>query len=677
MMHRNPTRTIVNDKAIDSTQLGPSLISPFSYTFSIGDPNMIKQAAPQHPQGLTKLQHRLLYESDSDSSFDLTFSSPSSIGSNSEYSDVGYQSSSRSRTSSHGVSRRRGGHASRSESISSVLGSSIAIQRVLMGANPPSTSTTKSQQRQSVRAIASAFEEAGRTGALGAPKKLGSQLGRVDEVSAPISKAPQAQKAMQSTSNGALHHSAAQASSRQPTGSISTKFNDAFLGRSAAAHGPVPARLKISKQSISGPLSAPPTITTLATSTQSNSREPSPEEAQYVFPPRSSVQKRWPYDESHPRVRSFISLDGQYDEDEPAFDIVPSPSRRRAFPLPSATVPSIAPVQGSPDTPRASLGRSASAMDSPPLPSSHSAASRDSIDSTYSYDSLSGHPFSLQLPDRDPRASSSASMLDLDELDHFTSPFIGTSSPNFVNPPAAADANEVSRQPEEYSPLEPLVPPIVEAPAPLAPGSTSTLQPLLLSTSRPSSSSSSSTSTLTPSALIPVATSMRVNEDTAFPLPPSTSATKAPAPAAAASSSAFSKFRNRLVGGGKNPSKSPVSGAPTRTLDLGSESGADQTLAVAELQREARALLDSIRALGDEIDSSIPATHRLPGSACRTATASSAGSSGSSTSCSDASADEGTPSFVAVDASYSDTWRLMDAWYWSSFELTPAQADSS
>ena len=59
---------------------------------------------------LTKLQHRLLYESDSDSSYDPTFSSPSSVGSGSgEASDTTYSTQ------------------------SSRLRSSVAIQRVLLG----------------------------------------------------------------------------------------------------------------------------------------------------------------------------------------------------------------------------------------------------------------------------------------------------------------------------------------------------------------------------------------------------------------------------------------------------------------------------------------------------------------------------------------------------------------
>ncbi|SPO27647.1 uncharacterized protein UTRI_04317_B [Ustilago trichophora] len=651
---------------------------------------MIKQAAPQHPHGLTKLQHRLLYESDSDSSFDLTFSSPSSIGSNSEYSDVGYQSSSRSRTSSHGLSRRMGGHASRSESISSVLGSSIAIQRVLMGTNPPLSSSRKSQ-RQSVRAIASAFEEAGRTGAMGAPNKIGTQLGRLDEVSAPANEGQSVQTAPTQASNTSLTQDTARAVSR-PNGSLPPQSNTSFLGRSAAAHGPVPARLKITKQPIQGPLSAPATITMQNASAQpADLRGSSLTQAQFVFPPRSSGQKRWPYDESHPRIRSFISLDDQYDDDEPAFDIVPSPSRTRNFPLPSAATPPIAPAQlahRAEDTPRASLSAGASAstslIDSPPLRSSHSAASRDSMDSTYSFDSLSGHPFSLQLPDRDHRVSSSASFLDLDDIDSFTSPFIGSRSSSsccnagFMNPPTDSDTDEISRQQVEVSPPTPTTAPVVQEELGCsARASTSTLQPLLLSTSRPSSSSSSSTTTLTPSAPAAAPVSMRVNDDTSFPLPPFTAARTA-------SSASFSRrnfsepsdrFKDTLTLG----TAQPMGNAPSRTLDLGSESGADQSLSIAELKRDAQALLDSIRSLGEEIDSSIPPTHRLPGSAYRSTNAKPCSSSASSSSSSSGVAmnEETRASFVAVDESYSDTWRLMDAWYWSSFELGPPSSSSS
>ncbi|SPO32573.1 uncharacterized protein UTRI_04317 [Ustilago trichophora] len=661
---------------------------------------MIKQAASQHPHGLTKLQHRLLYESDSDSSFDLTFSSPSSIGSNSEYSDVGYQSSSRSRTSSHGLSRRMAGHASRSESISSVLGCSIAIQRVLMGTNPPLSSSKKSQ-RQSVRAIASAFEEAGRTGVMGAPNKIGTQLSRLDEVSAPANESQSVQSAPTQASDTSFAQGPAQAAG-QPNASLSPQSNSSFLGRSAAGHGPVPARLKITKQPLQGPLSAPATITTTNTMPNASAqpadlRESSLAQAQFVFPPRSSGQKRWPFDEPHPRIRSFISLDDQYDDDEPAFDIVPSPSRRRNFPLSSAATPPTAPAQlahRAEDNPRASLSASASAgasvstslVDSSPPRSCHSAASRDSMDSTYSFDSLSGHPFSLQLPDRDHRVSSSASFLDLDDIDSFTSPFIGSSSSccnaGPINPPTDADdADEVSRQQVEISPPTPTTVPVVQDQLVSSPrASASTLQPLLLSTSRPSSSSSSSTTTLTPSALAAAPMSMRVNDDTSFPLPPFTAARAASS--VSISRRNFSELSDRFKDTLTLGTTQPMGSAPSHTLDLGSESGADQSLAITELKREAQALLDSIRSLSDEIDSSIPPTHRLPGSAYRLANAkpcsSSASSSSSSSSSSSGGAvnDETRASFVAVDESYSDTWRLMDAWYWSSFELGSPSSSS-
>lgn len=639
---------------------------------------MIKQAAPQHPQGLTKLQHRLLYESDSDSSFDLTFSSPSSIGSTSEYSDVGYQSSARSRTSSHTNSRRMGGHASRSESFSSVLGSSIAIQRVLMGTNPPASSSRKSQ-RQSVRAIANAFEQAGRAGTMRAPTKIASQFDRVPEEAAPVKSVPTAPLGARKVLNekrNAQPFSIDAAAAAGPSSAQASQSNDSYLGRSKGTHGPVPARLRISKEALKGPLSAPATITTglsRFSTLQSGIGDPSQQETQFVFPPRSSVQKRWPYDESNPRVRSFISLDGLCDDDEPAFDIVPSPSRRRNFPLPNAAAPTIAPVEHVEATPRASQsgiesGR-ASIVDSPTLRSSHSAASRDSLDSTYSLDSLSGHPFSLQLPDRDPRASSSASMLDLDELDNFTSPFIGASSTGFMNPPGDADEVFISgHQPARTSLSNPTAP--VEERA-SARASTSTLQPLLLSISRPSSSSSSSTSTLTPSAQVQAPVSMRVNEDATFPLPPFT--TRAALPT---TKTTFSRLASSISD--KFARKEPTRdiAVPTRALDLGSESGADQSLAIAELKREAQALLDSIRELGDELDSSIPPTHRLPGSGHRAPSAKSNCTSPASVSNSSGGEEEERASFVAVDESYSDVWRLMDAWYWSSFEVGPSTSTS-
>ncbi|KAJ1022499.1 hypothetical protein NDA16_003488 [Ustilago loliicola] len=698
MMHRNFGSATANDTAIDSSQLEPSLVAPFSYTLPIGDPTMIKQAAPQHPHGLTKLQHRLLYESDSDSSFDLTFSSPSSIASTSEYSDVGYTSASRSRTSSNGLPRRMGGHhgsASRSESISSVLGSSIAIQRVLMGTNPPSSASRKSQ-RQSVRAIASAFEEASCSATMSSSHKVGSRLGRVDEVSTDSLAGTRANDTQQQHANTS-RDSVTTARVPRKESSISSQSNDPILGRATG----VPSRLRISKQPVKGPLSAPATITTESSQTssrQGDTRGPSFAESQFVFPPRTSVQKRWPYDELHPRVRSFISLDGQYDDDEPAFDIVPSPSRRRNLPLPTANVINVAPMQQqSEEVSDASLSTSTSAsvLDSPPMPSSRSDASRNSMDSSYSHDSLSGHPFSLQLPgddERDHHASSSASMFDLDELDNFKSPFIdgGVSTASFINAPT--DVEEVQTEQVSISAATPTIVPVHHEMEPTARASTSTLQPLILSTSRPSSSSSSTT-TLTPSAAaIASINSMRVNDETAFPLPPFTSAAsnapfsrsmfsggseglvpkQAPVTAAAAKSpSAFSKLK--LFKARTSPAPAAVvAPTQTQTLDLGSESGADQSLAIADLKREAQALLDSIRNLGDEIDNSIPPTHRLPGSSYK------GGAKVTSPAISPEAEVEGEGqkevSFVAVDMAYSDVWRLMDSWYWSSFELGPAKS---
>lgn len=693
-MHRNFVGATANDTVIDSSQLEPSLVSPFSYTLPIGDPTMIKQAAPQHPQGLTKLQHRLLYESDSDSSFDLTFSSPSSIASTSEYSDVGYASASRSRTSSNGLPRRMGGHhgsASRSESISSVLGSSIAIQRVLMGTNPPSNASRKSQ-RQSVRAIASAFEEASRSATTSTSHKVGSRLGRVDEVSTDSLAGPRSDDTQQQHASTSRDSIATARVSRKES-SFSSQSNDSILSRATG----VPSRLRISKQPVKGPLSAPATITTESTQSSSrrgDTREPSFAEPQFVFPPRTSVQKRWPYDESHPRVRSFISLDGQYDDDEPAFDIVPSPSRRRNLPLPSANSVNVAPMQQAQqeEVSDASLSTStsASAMDSPPMPSSRSDASRNSMDSSYSHDSLSGHPFSLQLPgddNRDLRASSSASMFDLDELDQFRSPFIdgGASIAGFTS--VRTDAVEAQAEQVGAADETPTIVPVHHETAPTERASTSTLQPLILSNSRPSSSSS--TTTLTPSA---AANSMKVNDETAFPLPPFTSAASngrfsrtmfssesdrfAPKQLSVSTTtttpakppSAFSKLK--LFKARASPAPTPVV-APTQTLDLGSESGADQSLAIADLKREAQLLLNSIRILGDEIDTSIPPTHRLPGSTYKGATK--LPSPAISIEAEVEGEAQKEASFVAVDMAYSDVWRLMDSWYWSSFEVGPAK----
>lgn len=623
MTHRNFTSVFANDTAIDATQLGLSLTSPFTYSLSIADPDMIKQAVPQRPQGLTKLQHRLLYETESDSSLDLSFSSPSSIGSTSVYSDV---ASIKSRASSHGPGRRTRGHGSRSESISSVLGSSLAIQRVLMGNNPPS-STHRNTRRQSVRAIASAFEEAGKSSTMVVPKRIGSQLGRVDEMQAPTT----ANSTRQQTATGSAVH---------PYASLSTRPSDSQLGRSAGVHATMPARLKISSQPVKGPLSAPVALTPQAlqsSSLLSDMRESSIDQPQFVLPPRTSSQRGWQLGESQIGVRGEIRQDDQFDddEDEPLFEIIPSPTRKRSSAFlagiraPRATFPH--PEEHSWPSSSTSTSTSTSGADSPPMASSRSSTSRNSIDSTYSNDSLSGHPFSLQVEDdHDPRASSTASMFDLDEIDNFRSTFIDNSSTDFMYPHGSARG-------EPRHEVE-ILPATLNMPAEAIRASTSTLKPLVLPNSR--SSSTSSTKTLTPSpAAAPAPASMRVNDDTLFPLPPFTTA--------ASVKPNLAKIETVTAG------KDSLTSSP------------DQNLAIAELKREAQSLLDSIRSLGEEIDNSIPPTHRLPGSAYRSASKPSSPTSDVSPSKAEQAA------FVAVDTSYSDVWRVMDSWYWSSFEIGP------
>ncbi|SPO46550.1 uncharacterized protein PSANT_04236 [Moesziomyces antarcticus] len=590
-MHRHFNRHPATESALESTQIGPALTSPFIYALPAADPAMIKHAAPQHPQALTKLQHRLLYESDSDSSFDLTFSSPSSVGSASEYSDVGYQSSARSRTSSYGAARRMGRHssASRSESISSVLGSSIAIQRVLMGHNSSSSVSSKNQ-RQSVRAIASAFEQVGRGPNADLPKVGRRQLDRVDEHVA---------------SNGARQ--AQPLRSQQPPAPAAGQSVDAQTTRRAGANGPLPARLVISKEPVRGPLSAPAVIT--APGSQASS------EPQFTFPPRAGAPQHAPTASPPVRVRSFISL-GERDDDEPVFDIIPSPSRKRSFGLPPASA--LATPQPRTDTvPHAPQSASASPLDSP-----RSLASRDSMMSTYSNDSLGEHPFSLQLPTDDDgeRRVSAVGSLHFD-LGGFPSPCMDAVSTGRVTPVRAEHVTHAAPCADEGSTAR----------------ASTTLQPLLLSTSRPSSSSSCATLAASSSATL--ASCMRINNSTTFPLPPSS----------------FVKPAARTI----REMRWPLG----QTRDLGAESGADTTLAVDQLRREAQAILDSIREVGEEIDRAIPPTHRLPGSGYREKKAASPTTAET----------PHTTSFVKVDQSYSDVWRIVDSWYWSSFEVGPSQ----
>ncbi|KAJ1035363.1 hypothetical protein NDA13_000783 [Ustilago tritici] len=406
----------------------------------------------------------------------------------------------------------------------------------------------------------------------------------------------------------------------------------------------VPSRLRISKQPVKGPLSAPATITAdslqASASQQGNTREPSFAEPQFVFPPRESF-----------------------------------PSRHLAC-----------------------------LLDSPPMPSSSfGCVSCDSTDSTYSHYSLSRHPFSLQLPsddDRDLRASSTGSMFELDELDNFRSPFIdrGVSTAAFMNAPT--DVDEVQAEVGVSSATSTIVP-THHGSEPTAQASTATLQLLILSNSRPYSSSSSTT--LTPSAaVVPSTNSMRVNDETAFPLPPFTSAaTDVPfsrtmvfgdsdgflskkTPVATTTSvttsetpSAFSKLKLFKTRTSPAPAPAPapvVTSAPTQTLDLGSKSGADQSLAIADIKREAQALLESIRTLSEEIDTSIPPTHHLPGSIYKRPNGTKSTSPATSLEAEVEGEGQKEVSFVAVDMAYLDVWRLMDSWYWSSFEVGPAQS---
>ncbi|KAJ1579355.1 hypothetical protein NDA11_004449 [Ustilago hordei] len=220
---------------------------------------------------------------------------------------------------------------------------------------------------------------------------------------------------------------------------------------------------------------------------------------------------------------------------------------------------------------------------------------------------------------------------------------------------------------------------------------------LILSNSRPYSSSSSTT--LTPSAaVVPSTNSMRFNDETAFPLPPFTSAaTDVPfsrtmvfgdsdgflskkTPVATTTSvttsetlSAFSKLK--LFKTRTSPAPAPVvTSTSTQTLDLGSESGADQSLAIADIKREAQALLESIRTLSEEIDTSIPPTHHLPGSIYKRPNSTKSTSPATSLEAQVEGEGQKEVSFVAVDMAYLDVWRLMDSWYWSSFEVGPAQS---
>lgn len=676
MQHHHLATSTTHDPTIDTVHLGPSLVSPFSYALAIGESNMIKQAAPQHPHGLTKLQHRLLYESDSESSFDFSFSSPSSVGSASEYSDAG------SRTRSSSLSRRAGPHApsaSRSESISSVLGSSVAIQRVMMATDSVPTPSRQSQ-RQSVRAIASAFEQVGRSANVRAPpSKIFTQLARVQEQSISSNTAAQSPKqaSMLPSSRSAgslsllstvtpsdgLNKMAAQPSN--PTSGLPTSRSVGSLSslssgltytsdgrRSSNASGAVPARLTITKQPIKGPSSAPASSATsqpppVSSSDAEKTHPTLQQQSHFVFPPRIPMQQqtRQPYDdESHAHARSLDNLDGKYDDyDEPAFEIIPSPSpsRKRSVPLRLSIVASDSgDVQPAPDAAPSSPSPNASAnASSPPLPSPLSAVSRDSLDSNYSLDSLSGHPFSLQFvseeDERFLRASSAASMQDLDETDEFRSPFMNQGTSSFITPPSPpVDKQVVARQQTDASAARSML--LVDAPTNKA--GVSTLHRLMLSTSRPSSSSLSSTATAAPA-------SMRVNQDTCFPLPPGTIAC------------------TRRTGTESKSAEGTRDAVGSAAVDLGNERGADQSLAIAELKRQAATLLESIRSLGNEIDESIPPTHRLPASSYRSSTS-------NPTHSGTAHAPAKAP-FVAVDQTYSDLWSLMDSWYWSSFQLTP------
>ncbi|EST09529.2 hypothetical protein PSEUBRA_000744 [Kalmanozyma brasiliensis GHG001] len=616
-MHPHPINPVIVDTSIDKTQLNASLASTL-------DPNMIKYASPLHPRGLTEVQHRLLYESDTESSYDFPFSTSSSTGSTSAYSDLGSQSSSRSRTSSQGLARRAHGSSassSRSESISSVLSSSAAIQRVLMGT--PSTATVHvPSSRQSVRAIARAFEQAGKTSTTLPSRKMSAQLERVIETSATIN------LMSDTTSSDVSHHTAFRRRPLHPS-----QASNLAAGRSAEANGTMPSRLTIAKSAAQGPLSAP--ATTTARTSRSNAYRCDTSEAvhsasAFKFPPRVA------HVESQQRVRSSPSLETFDDDDEPAFEIIPSPSRKRSQPILPPFVAS--PTIEFPPSPPATLTQITSSIDSDLVPSSLSAGSLDSMHSNYSYGSVRSHPFALQLSSGDeryPRASSAASMQGVHELDRFRGPSIDRAADNPSASSLAGNEGLCRR---------------CAAPTSLNMGggtslhaSTATLQPASLSTSRPSSSASSSTTTVVPSGKVASQPgSTQVTDKIAFPLPPS-----------AARTNEMLTLPHRL---------------PYRTSKAGRPSSPPLTTAAKpttldELRREAHSLLASISALSAELDASIPPTHRLPGSTHRAASPPTTPTTNTKR--------QGKPPFVAVDESFADVWRCMDEWYWSSFEIAP------
>ncbi|PWY98267.1 hypothetical protein BCV70DRAFT_207911 [Testicularia cyperi] len=309
-MHQDyPSDSLDNDFVFTAP---PRYSSAFAFPVLQSPQPMIKHApaAPQphnhtpiqdaytrsHTHGLTRLQQRLLYESDSDSSFDLNFSSPSSTGSASEYSDVGYASCSTARSSRVSFGRRHSRHhTSTSGSGSSPLGSSVAIQRVLMGTNTssPSSSTSASAhsrkpQRHSVKTIASAFEHVSRYSQVGAPPLPTSRQSPLSHSTVPSFRS--------SGSVSARIQSFSTSMSAPPSAS--------FSSRNQYAPKPRPLVLHKSNDDTPGRIKA-------------GYRFPhSIHEDPFLISPRSPIDQI-------PQQSA--------EDDEPEFEIVPSPSLRRTF----------------------------------------------------------------------------------------------------------------------------------------------------------------------------------------------------------------------------------------------------------------------------------------------------------------------------------------------------------
>ncbi|KAN0060712.1 hypothetical protein ACQY0O_007370 [Thecaphora frezii] len=156
--------SIPPSSSFSSSSSSLSSAIPLPYGDAIPTPSSLlairpsANSTPRASAQLSKLQQRLLYDSESDTSFDLSYSSPESEGSHSCDSDYSSQPTTETgscTTSSRDLSESRS-HRGHHKQHTHHLRSSIAVQRVLLShqhhePNASSSSSSRSSSRSSWR----------------------------------------------------------------------------------------------------------------------------------------------------------------------------------------------------------------------------------------------------------------------------------------------------------------------------------------------------------------------------------------------------------------------------------------------------------------------------------------------------------------------------------------------